>query len=104
MVVERELGGPEASVTSEHSPRCELLSPAISGACTPLDASDSIEGVMDETAAGYEMGGGIGGQDIEAGRHQQSVVVRREVGRVVVRSKEGMVDGEGMVRFSQGSG
>ena len=106
MVVERELGGPEALVTSEHGPRCELLSLAlhISGACTPLDASDSTEGVMDETAAGYEMGGGIGGQDIEAGRHLQSVVVRREVGRVVVRSKEGRVDGEGMVRFLEGSG
>ena len=50
------------------------------------------------------MGGGIGGQDIEAGRHQQSVVVCREVGRVVVRSREGRVDGEGMVRFLEGSG
>ena len=55
MVVERELGGPEALVTSEHSPRCELLSLAlhISGACTPLDASDSIEVVVDETVDGY---------------------------------------------------
>ena len=97
MVVERELGGPEASAASEHSPRCGLLSLAlhISGACTLLDESDSIEGVVDETADGYETGGGIGGQDIEAGR---------EVGRVVVRSKEGRVDGEGMMRFLEGSG
>ena len=101
-------GGLAAFVSSEseHHPRNELasLEVHISGACTPLDASDSIVGVVDETVDGHEMGGGIGEQDIVAGRHLQGVVLRREVGRVVVRNKEGRVDGEGMGSFLEGFG